>query len=204
MSDRIDGVAILILAAGESKRMGQPKQLLDWQGKPLLQWIIDKAKTTRATPILLMLGAIAEEIRKHIDSTALTILNNPDWQEGIASSIRMGVEHLEKHHPHIHAVLIMVCDQPFIPPHFLAELVNHQHNTNFPAVASEYNGTLGTPVVFHRRFFARLKELSGDQGARKLLKQFPEEIGSITLDQGYEDLDTPEDYAFWLAKNERI
>jgi molybdenum cofactor cytidylyltransferase len=146
-------IAIIILAAGASTRMGRPKQLLPYQGSSLLRHTIENAVASVCKPIVVVLGANAENIRSQISESDIKIVENPDWHLGMSSSIRRGISSIITDYQNIDAVVITVCDQPFISADIINNLVSKYYNTKKPIIACEYANTLGVPVLFNQSFF---------------------------------------------------
>jgi molybdenum cofactor cytidylyltransferase len=187
-------IAIIILAAGASTRMGRPKQLLPYQGTSLLRHTIENAVASVCKPIVLVLGANAENIRSQISESEIKIVENPDWHLGMSSSIRRGISSIITDYQNIDAVVITVCDQPFLSAEIINNLVSKYHNTKKPIIACEYANTLGVPVLFSQSFFSKLANLSEDIGAKKLIKNHYHEVFKIPFPLGAIDIDTPDDY----------
>lgn len=186
--------AAVILAAGQSSRLGTPKQLLPYQNKTLLQCVIDSARQSGAESVLVVLGYRMEIILNAIDTEGLYIVKNEDWQSGMASSIRCGIAALEGRGATTDGVILVVCDQPFVTAELLEKLIEKQKRTGRPIVASKYQGILGTPVFFHRRFFPELTGLKGDTGARNILMQNADLVACVPFFNGDIDIDTLDDY----------
>jgi molybdenum cofactor cytidylyltransferase len=163
--------AIIILAAGRSARLGSPKQLLSYQGKNLLQHTIDIATESNIGPILVVLGSEIEKIESSLDPSELTVVKNPNWESGMASSVVYGINKLYHLIPETEAVILMVCDQPFVNAKLLRELIRKQKQTGSSIVASTYENIKGTPALFHKVHFSELLMLDGDRGAIFLIKQ---------------------------------
>ena len=187
-------IAIIILAAGASTRMGRPKQLLPYQGSSLLRHTIENAVASVCKPIVVVLGANAENIRSQISESDIKIVENPDWHLGMSSSIRRGISSIITDYQNIDAVVITVCDQPFISADIINNLVSKYYNTKKPIIACEYANTLGVPVLFNQSFFSKLANLTEDVGAKKLIKNHYHEVFSIPFPLGAIDIDTPDDY----------
>jgi molybdenum cofactor cytidylyltransferase len=185
-------VATIILAAGASRRLGRPKQLVEYDGRTLLVRAITAAQGVGE--VFVVLGAGAEEIRKELGGDAVRVVFNSEWEEGIASSIRAGVKvALEKE---ADGVLLMACDQPRVTAEHLGELRwSFEECGGGRIVASEYAGVFGIPAVFPRAEFATLLALKGDEGARKILRNAGAEIVAVKLAGGELDIDTPGDLA---------
>ncbi|WP_210488878.1 nucleotidyltransferase family protein [Rufibacter aurantiacus] len=186
---------IIVLAAGSSSRLGQAKQQLVYQGQTLLQHALQAALDSTGIPVIVVLGAKAEAILPQLDTTKVQVVMNPIWSEGMASSIRAGLTHLQQVSPGCTGALIMLCDQPFVSSDILNRLIQaHQENTQ-QIVASSYQDTLGAPVLFPEKSFPQLLQLQGQEGAKKLLGLYASEVISLPFPAGATDIDTPEDYA---------
>jgi molybdenum cofactor cytidylyltransferase len=183
---------IIILAAGASGRLGKPKQNLIYKGKTLLQSAVNIANDSKCIPVLVVLGANADEIQPTIEKLPVTILHNKIWQEGIASSIRLGIAELEKIEPKVDSAILMLCDQPFVDAELINKLI--QSKSEKGIVASAYNDTIGVPVLFDACYFEELLQLKGDEGAKKLLLKHPDDVVMIPFPLGSVDIDTIEDY----------
>ena len=146
-------IAVIILAAGRSARLGSPKQLLSYRGKTLLQHTIDTALESQASPILVVLGSGKDAIKKELEQKQVFILENSSWESGMASSISCGITNLQELAPESKAVILMVCDQPFVNAKLLNNLITKHKDTRQSIVASSYANTLGTPALFHQSLF---------------------------------------------------
>jgi molybdenum cofactor cytidylyltransferase len=184
---------LIILAAGESSRMGQPKQKLQYKGKSLLQNAIDSALTSACELVVVVLGSHMDDILPEIKNEPVTIIQNQQWQEGMASSIRVGITELEKN-TSIDSVIIMLCDQPFVDAALLNNLVQKKQENEKGIIASSYKNTLGVPVLFSRNYFPHLLLLQGQEGAKKIISRFEYDVSTIPFVTGAIDIDTPEDY----------
>ncbi len=181
---------LIILAAGESKRLGQPKQNLVFKGQTLLHRTIETGQQAQCKPIIVVLGANADLITPIAKTQTLY---NKDWQKGMASSITLGVEEIKKN-PSVQQVIIMLCDQPFADAKLLNALVDKQAETGKPIVACAYNGTIGVPALFERSLFGELLQLQGNEGAKKILLAHPNDVAVIPFEKGSIDIDTPGDF----------
>ncbi|MGD0733976.1 MAG: nucleotidyltransferase family protein [Terracidiphilus sp.] len=186
-------VAAIILAAGASRRLGQPKQLLMHGGETMLGRAIRLAVEAGADPVLVVLGAQAERISASLESNRATVVINDGWEQGIASSIHAGLRALYATVP---GVLIMSCDQPRLTAEHLRALIENFIAQNESAiVASAYAGIHGVPAVFPRSTFPDLFALAGDKGARALLVRPQCLLIALKFPGGEADIDTPEDLA---------
>ncbi len=191
---------IVILAAGASTRLGQPKQQLLFKGLTLLQHALQTAQAAALTPAVVVLGAGAATISANTNFGEAYIIENPDWAEGMASSIKTGLSYLLKLSPELEAVILMVCDQPFVNPDLLNSLISTQKQTAKAIVACAYQETTGTPVLFTRKLFPDLRNLHGQEGAKKLLKIYPEAVATISFPAGAIDIDTRQDYRLYRIR----
>jgi molybdenum cofactor cytidylyltransferase len=182
--------ALIILAAGASSRLGRPKQNLLFNGQTLLQSALQAAQESKCEPVLVVMGANADQIVLTADAN---VLYNKDWSEGMASSIRIAISGLEKYTAVIN-VILMLCDQPFVSVALLNALIDKQAETGKPIVACAYNGTTGVPALFDRALFTELLLLHGREGAKKIINAHPEQVAVVAFEQGGIDIDTPADY----------
>lgn len=192
---------LVVLAAGSSSRLGHPKQLVVFEEKTLLRRAAETAlgvkKTGWETPVGVVLGANADACRRKLAGLNVTLLENPDWPEGIASSVRVAVAWAEAHCAD--GLLLLLCDQPFVTADLLETFLETFEKTAQSLVASDYgDGVRGVPVLVGKRFFAELKTLHGDRGAQGLLKRYPDVVATVPFPEGRFDLDTPEELR-WLG-----
>jgi molybdenum cofactor cytidylyltransferase len=189
--------ALILLAAGSSTRMGSPKQLLDFRGQPMLRHAALTALASGCNPVIVVLGARHEEIRPVLHGLKLEIIINPRWEEGMGTSIRVGLSALEKLDPQSQrhpGVILALADQPFITPAFLRSLMEQHRQTSRPIVAAQYTGTVGVPAFFARQFFPNLMALNPGEGCKKIIQAHPGDTLLIHCPQAAQDIDTPEDY----------
>lgn len=186
-------IGIIILAAGDSSRMrGVPKQLLEFGGKTLLRLTVETAIKANFFSILIVLGAGAEDFQKEICDLPVEILVNRFWAVGLSQSIKTGVSvAVEKDWD---AVLIMLCDQPFVTSENLCRLRDCFIETGKPIVASKYRETFGVPALLAREFFSDLLDLSNDEGAKKIIGKYLNKTVLLDLPEAAFDVDTPSDY----------
>ncbi|MDN5287013.1 MAG: nucleotidyltransferase family protein [Mucilaginibacter sp.] len=186
---------LIILAAGSSSRLGSPKQNLLYQGQTLLQRAIQTALTSVChEKVVVVLGANEGVIRPSISDQLVYITYNPDWQEGMASSIRLGITELLRIEPNIKAAILMLCDQPFVDPLLIYQLTEKKADSFSGIIACTYRDTLGVPVLFDASYFPRLLMLQGKEGAKTLIRDFPNDVATIAFPLGAIDIDTIEDY----------
>jgi molybdenum cofactor cytidylyltransferase len=192
-------IPVIILAAGASTRMGEPKQLLVYQGKTLLQHAIDTVKSAGFFPVVVVLGAFYDKI-VHTIAQKVIVVDNKLWEQGMASSLKAGLATVKEQFPHTQAVLCMLCDQPLITPAHLQAL--KQARGKKPIVATRYHDIDGVPVIFERVYFERLLEMEGATGARKLIKKYHKDVYAISFEPASRDVDTPEAYRRLLEEDE--
>lgn len=173
---------------------------MEYESESLLQHAVNQASETNAEVVIVVLGAKSENIADHIRSTKLVIVQNPEWKEGLASSIRSGINALEADYPADGAIL-MVCDQPYVTTALLNELLTAQHTSQKHIVACEYRNTIGTPALFHHSYFPILQNLQGDTGAKKVLLQHENDVHKISFPEGDIDIDTRNDYEKLINTN---
>ena len=201
MGDK-NSCALILLAAGASTRMGQPKQLLLVDGQPLLRKVAISGLTAPVALIVVVLGANAPQITPCLAGLDLRLLINPDWAEGMGSSLRFAMAHLRDNHPELTETIVALADQPDLTDDHLARLIEVQRTTGRTIVASTYDGVRGPPVLFAARHFPELLALRGDTGARGLLKTHAADVATVPLPVG-PDLDTPADYQAYSARARR-
>jgi len=183
----------IVLAGGTSSRLGQPKQLLDLGGRPLLQHAVDAAAAAGLDELIIVLGHQAEDVAAAVTLPAgARSVVNPDYATGQASSMRSG---LAATSPTSEAAVILLGDQPAIRPADIVAVVNAYRTGSGPVVQGSYRGTPSHPVLFARETWPELMAVGGDTGARDVLKAHPDWVVRVELDAEVpEDLDTMEDY----------
>jgi molybdenum cofactor cytidylyltransferase len=186
-------IAAVILAAGASSRMGRPKQLLDWGGRPLARAAAETALAARLAPIVAVVGAARAEVEAALADLPLQVVANPDYAAGQSTSLRAGIAALD---PDADAVVVLLGDQPFVTAAIIERLVAEWHASQASIVAPVYAGQRGNPVLFARAVFPELLAIQGDQGARSVLAADPSRIHPVAFDdpRPLADIDTLEDY----------
>ena len=192
--ETVPSIAIIILAAGPSRRMGVPKQLLRHRGRTLIRHAVEAALGSICRPIVVVLGASAGEIRPELEGLPARIAENPHWPDGLSTSIRAGIDALSSTEPSLEAVVLTLCDQPFVSSDDIDGLVAAYRSSEHPIVASQYAGTVGVPALFARPIWPELTGLSGDAGAKKVIQKHLPTVRPVSCPHGAIDLDTPEDY----------
>ncbi len=184
-------IAGIVLAAGLSRRMGRPKLLLDWGGKPVIRRAVERVRVGGVDEVLVVVAREAA-IREALSGLPVRFVENPEPEAGQASSIARGVAALG---PGASAVLIALGDQPALPPEVIPRLVETFNQTGKAIVAPLYRGVQGNPVLFAAAVFPELRALTGDRGARSVLEKDPARVALVSFDLAMPaDLDTFEDY----------
>ena len=179
-------LAILILAAGNSSRLGEPKQLVTYKNSTLLEHACKKALQINEN-VFVVLGANFLECKKKIQNLDVSIIENRKYKDGLSSSIKEGILNITQYNK----TLIMLCDQPFIDMKHLKKLIDQSKNSN-NIVSSYYKNDVAVPAVFPKEFYSDLMELQGDKGAKSIIKKFTSDV--IVLEDSLAiDIDTQED-----------
>lgn len=197
-------VGIVILAAGASSRMGVPKQLLHVDGQSLLKRITEMAIDTPCYPVVVVLGANRSMTRKELERMPITIIDNPHWEGGMSSSIKMGLVGSYMTFKSLEAVIFLTVDMPLVSVDLIKKMIDKAEDKDDKRdtpdiVACEYEGQLGIPVLFKRSLFNDLLELSGDSGAKKIILANKEKTATVDFPEGKIDLDTIEEYRNFLS-----
>ncbi len=187
-------IGAVILAAGESSRFGRPKQLIQFRGKSLLHRIVDAAKKARCSPTVAVIGSDREEVERELKAVGAIIVENENWRLGIGTSIRAGMRRLIDKAPTLEAIVLLVCDQPFVDARTIARLITLQEKTKRAIVASRYANTLGVPALFDRSCFQELLALDNATGAKTVILSNRERVAEFPFPEGKIDIDTLDDY----------
>lgn len=188
----IPTIGMIILAAGASSRMGTPKQLLLYQGRSFLSQIVETAIASICRPIVVVLGANAQQLKSEISHFPVQVVENTGWHEGMSSSIKVGMQALINQN--IQSVAIALCDQPFVSVQIINKLIAAYQCTGKSIVACEYANTLGVPALFSRALFPELMNLGATAGAKYLIKKYSHTVFPVAFPEGEIDIDTPKDY----------
>jgi molybdenum cofactor cytidylyltransferase len=200
-------IGIVILAAGASTRMGQPKQLLPYQGCSLVRRAATIAIASACKPVIVVVGANADRVVPELAQLDIAIVHNADWHQGMSTSLRIGITHLLTLNQDIQATVLMVCDQPHLSTAVLNQLVDTYLAPSHPVpkrdlkpdlkpliVAAQYGNVIGVPALCDRALFPELMTLQGDKGARLLIQRYAAQTQVVSFPEGAIDIDTPTDY----------
>lgn len=202
MPDSSQNIAILILAAGASSRMGKTKQLLPWGSTTLLGNAIGNAKESNARTVIVVLGANSEAIQKEIEKNSIEILINTDWKSGLGSSIACGTEFLLKSSPIPDGILVMLADQPLIDTDYLNAMIGTFASHRKGIVATTYQNRAGVPALFAADYFKKMEKLGDDFGAKKIIASHRENVLEMAPGAKTIDIDTKSDYERLVNRQE--
>lgn len=186
-------IAVVILAAGGSRRLGRPKQLLKVGGASLLRRTAQTALASHADHCVIVLGNQHLQCAAEVSNLPVSLEVNEAWSDGMSSSIRVGMLAAQRRHPDLEAVILVPCDQPFLTSALLDELIDQHLATACGIVASAYQNQAGIPVLFSSAYFTELTSLRGDQGAKSLFNERTSDVALVPFEGGEVDIDTLED-----------
>jgi molybdenum cofactor cytidylyltransferase len=191
-------IAGIILAAGRSARLGRPKQLLPLGGRPLLAHTVAHAVASTLDEVILVLGHDAATIAAAVGDQGQRTIVNPDYATGQSTSVRAGLATLA---PDTDAVLFLLGDQPTVTAEVIDTLLSVYRAEAAPILVPVYGGERGNPILFGRALFPELDQVSGDEGARAIVRAHANEVCPVPVpgDQSPQDVDTEEDYQRLLA-----
>lgn len=186
--ERIAGV---VLAAGGSSRFGEPKQLLDWHGKPLVKHVAELALAGGLSPVVVVTGADHDTVSQVLAGAEVEVACNPGWASGQSSSVRVGVESIPEH---VGGAMFLLVDQPLISPDLIRKLLQQHYRNPSAILLPAFEGKAGNPVLFDREVFDDLTQLGGDVGGRALFEKYPVKKINWADKRTQQDIDRPEDY----------
>lgn len=191
-------ITAILLAAGESSRMGSPKQQLPIDGQTLLRKSVLSVTQSVIENSVVVLGFQASVHKRIIQDLPVHTVFHDHWQEGIGSSLKAGLTYAIEKFPFTDAALIVVCDQPFVTTEYINSLIKAYQEKSNPIVASTYSGTLGVPALLNSTYFQKIFELKNNQGAKNIILENSSDTFTIDFPFGAVDLDTPDDYQKFL------
>jgi molybdenum cofactor cytidylyltransferase len=184
-------VAGIVLAAGGSERLGEPKQLLDWKGTPFIRAVVMKAIAAGLDQVVVVTGAFSEKTSKAVQGLPVKIIHNENWSEGQSTSVKKGIESLDQN---IGAAVFLLVDQPQVSSTLIKKLIETYSISKEPIIGTLVDGQRGNPVLFDRSTFADLGNIQGDKGGRQIFSKYPVRW-MPWLDQIMAlDVDNPGDY----------
>lgn len=188
-------ITIILLAAGPSSRMGQNKLLMKIGQETLLENVLRAATRSSANDVIVVTGANNSENETLVKNFPVTIAFNANWPKGIGSSIKCGLASAIINNSELGAVIISVCDQPFLNTDTFNRLIGHYIHSGKPVVASEYEGTLGVPVLYDKSMFEDLMNIPDEYGAKKYIleKKDAGMIEKVSFSKGDIDIDNLND-----------
>ena len=189
--------AILILAAGESKRMGEPKQLLPYNNSTLLLHSIEQANNIKFADVFIVIGAHFADVFKSIRGQKATILKNNNWEDGMGSSLSKGIELIKKKNNY-DRVLVTLADTPLVNTEHYEELISLSDETGKRIILTNYDEISGVPAIFDKSLFNELSLLSDNEGAKPVVKKYKKEVLKMDSKIPFFDIDTKEAYQKFL------
>ena len=194
-------IALILLAAGGSTRLGSPKQLLDFGGRSLLRRAAETALASGCEPVVVVLGADATRMQAELAGLAVRIVENPAWERGMGGSVRRGLAALDEWEgepmaDRREAVMLTLCDQPLVGAEALQRMAAAfgAAKRGDAIAAAAYDGTVGVPVVLGRTYFEELRTLPENAGAKGLLRRYAERVVAVSMPEAAVDVDTREQY----------
>ncbi len=182
----------LLLAAGSSSRLGHAKQLLVFEGKTLIRRSTETLLDAGCRAVVVVLGAEIDGSVAEIEDLPVHVCINKNWETGMGSSIIAGLEELRLLDPNLTAIVITLCDQPYVTSHHIRSLIDRSQVSNSPIVAAKYGETIGVPALFSRSLFDELMRSTGDKGARQMIRNH-RNVEIIEIQAAVTDIDTLED-----------
>lgn len=186
----------IILAAGGSTRLGEPKQLLEFHGETLVHAAVRAALEGGCDTVCVVTGHARNAVEDAVADLRPLLVHNEDWQRGMGSSLRRGLSAVQP----VSAVVVLACDQPAVNGEVVRALIEQHEQTARAIVASQYAGTLGIPALFDASCFAELNELPDGHGAKAVIQADPSRVTSVEFGGGAFDLDSPEDLRAWRTR----
>jgi len=186
-------LSAILLAAGESKRLGEPKQLMPLGKSTVLEQAIDNLLNSAVDEIIVVVGHRAEEITEAIAAKPVKIMFNPNYRQGMSTSIIAGLTLAD---PQAQAVMLALGDQPLVDSQTINKLIDEFHNHDKGIAVPTYQGRRGHPIIFAIKYKEKLLELEGDIGGRQIIQKHPDDVLEVAVDSEsvITDIDTKDDY----------
>lgn len=193
--DKKSTIAIVILAAGESSRMGERiKQILPWKESNLLGNALAQAKNTIAEASFVVLGAYIEIIKAEVAFEANTVIENSNWKNGMGSSIAAAMEYFNSKNHDYDAVLLMLADQPKIDTNYLNKMIGNWRGNPHRIITTQYENRSGVPAIFGKEHFEVLQKLNADFGAKDIISSNEKLVLALNPEGKEIDIDSWEGY----------
>jgi len=199
-NEKVKSVAV-ILAAGSSSRMGQSKQLLKIGTESLIRTSAKTVIDSGVGQVVVVLGSNYQVHQQEIVDLSIQIIYNKNWEKGIGSSIKDGVQFVNNHFPLCESILFTVCDQPLLTSDHLKKMIHTFQTGKNSIVASFYSGSPGVPALFSRSMFETLLDVDDRHGAKKVIQDQIKSVRLIDFPQGEVDLDTLSDWRKFLKSH---
>ena len=185
-------IAVVVLAAGVSSRMGKPKQTLPVNGVPMLENVLEVFRKSNVGRVVVVLGANAVEVRRQVKFAGELVVVNPQFTEGMSSSLRLGLKHVGTE---ANAVIIALGDQPFVLPTTIDKMVETYERSKATIVVPTHRGARGNPVLFDKSVFPQIARVRGDMGAKSVVQENAAQVLEVEVSDGgvLVDIDTPSD-----------
>lgn len=196
-------IVVLILAGGKGSRMGTIKQLLPWKKSTLLENAIEQVKMSKASDIIVVLGAYASEIRSNTKDNTIHFIDNPEWESGLGTSISCGVHYIQNNMPDAKGVMVLLADQPLIDTEYINTMLDTFIKNANGMVTTNYGNREGVPAIFDEKYFLELQSLNQDFGAKELIQKNKHIIHSLNPKGKEMDIDTPKDYDALLKEQSK-
>ncbi len=186
-------ISAIVLAAGESTRIGTPKLLLQIKGKSLLQHVVDNALQSKVGEVIVVLGAEATKLRRELKQRRVKIIENASYKEGLSTSLKVGLQAVS---PQARAVLALLGDQPLISHDIIDALIDKYEESGSIMVAPVYRGRRGNPVLFDSSLIPELTKVTGDKGGREIIEKHLAQLATIDFESTMigSDIDSWDDY----------
>jgi molybdenum cofactor cytidylyltransferase len=178
-----------------------PKQLLIYEGQTLIRRAVETALESVCRPVVVVLGANAVRVGAELELPVI-VTRNREWETGMGSSIRSGLEAVLAADAGVDAIVVQLCDQPFVTAELIDTLIKRRRETGKTIVGTEYRGTRGVPALFARELFAEVRALSGHEGARRIIRNHRDDTVVVPFVGAAIDIDTPQDYEALCVANE--